>query len=116
MSEHEFRAVAWTPHVDYAGVDNGSIDHEAEIDWLRRRDRLAVSWVFDRAQTEQTSLVLRVPSHAHHYEHGQGAIAEFARRAQIVTNRGGAIGSRGATLVPNGYAKEVARIRPPGRP
>jgi hypothetical protein len=108
MSDHKFRAVAWTPHADYAGVHGGSVDREGEIDWLRRRDELAVAWVLHRAQTDQTSLVLRVPSHAHHYKDGPGAIARFARSAQIVTNRGGASGSSGATLVPNGYAKEIA--------
>ncbi|MCR6030798.1 hypothetical protein GGQ22_05005 [Nocardioides sp. zg-579] len=106
MSEQEFQAVAWAPHADYAGVDSGEADREAEIDWLRRRDQLAVAWVLHRAKADNTTLVLRVPSHAHHYKEGQGAIAQFARSAQIVTNRGG--GARGATLVPNGYAKEVA--------
>jgi hypothetical protein len=66
------------------------------------------SWVRHRAQADDTSLVLRVPSHAHQYKHGRGASAEFARSAQIITNRGGAAGARGATLVPNCYAKEVA--------
>jgi hypothetical protein len=108
MSEHEFRAVAWTPHADYAGVDSGAVGRDTEIDWLRRRDQLAVAWVLHRAKTDHTPLVLRVPSHANQYKDGQGAIAAFARSAQIVTNRGGAGGSRGATLVPNGYAKEIA--------
>lgn len=108
MQEHGFQAAAWAPHADYAGVDDGSVDREAEIDWLRRRDQLTVAWVLHRAQTEDASLVLRVPSHAHQYKEGQGAIAQFARKAHIITNRGGARGARGATLVPNGYAEEIA--------
>lgn len=106
MSEQEFQAVAWTPHADYAGVDSGEADREAEIGWLRRRDQLAVAWVLQRAKADNTTLVLRVPSHAHHYKQGQGAVAQFARGAEVVTNRGGS--GRGATLVPNCYAKEIA--------
>lgn len=41
MSEHEFQAIAWAPHVDYAGVDRGEADREAEIAWLRQRDQIA---------------------------------------------------------------------------
>lgn len=106
MSEHEFRAVAWAPHVDYAGVDHGEANRETEIDWLRQRDQFAVAWILQRAKLEGTTRVLRVPSHAHHYKQGQGAVAQFARNAQVVTNRGGS--ASGATLVPNGYAKEIA--------
>jgi hypothetical protein len=89
MREQEFHAVAWAPHVDYAGVDRGEADRETEVDWLRRRDQLAVAWVLRRTKADNTTVVLRVPSHAHHYKQGRGAIAEFARKAQIVTNRGG---------------------------
>jgi hypothetical protein len=106
MREHQFQAVAWTPYADYAKVDGGEADREAEIDWLRRRDQLAVAWVLQRAKADNSTLVLRVPSHADHYKQEQGAIGQFARGAQIVTNRGGS--ARGATLVPNGYAEEVA--------
>lgn len=108
MRKHEFQAVAWAPHADYASVDDGSADRDGEIDWLRRRDQLTVAWVLHRAKIEHTSLVLRVPSHAHQYKDGQGTIAQFAREAHIITNRGGARGARGATLVPNGYAQEIA--------
>lgn len=108
MRKHEFQAVAWAPHADYAGVDDGSADRDGEIDWLRRRDQLTIAWVLHRAKIEHTSLVLRVPSHAHQYKVGQGAIAQFAREAHIITNRGGARGAQGATLVPNGYAQEIA--------
>lgn len=108
MSQQGFQAVAWAPHIDYQGVEAGTVKRETEVDWVRRCDDLAAAWVEHRAEVEGAQLVLRVPSDAHQYRDDHHPLATFAKKATIVTNRGGSRNARGATLVPHGYAKEIA--------
>ena len=108
MREHVFNSAAWAPHLDYAAVETGDAERETEVDWLRRLDDLAVAWVLDRARIDGTHPVLRVPSDAGHYTNDHHPLSAFAKKATIVTNRGHSGVVRGATLVPHGYAKEIA--------
>jgi hypothetical protein len=106
VREHVFTAAAWAPWMDLDILEARDRDAvEGEKDWVRRRDGLATRWV--EANRGRAGLVLRLPSHARQHREGTGPLAGFAARATIITNRGSA-SAHGATLVPEGYAREIA--------
>jgi hypothetical protein len=79
------RAAAWAPWA------------EATRDWLSDRDKLAVKWLSDRAESDQSPIVLQVPSHAADHRRGGGPIADLARMGAIATYKSRV--GHGATFV-----------------
>jgi len=106
MHQHECTSVAWAPWVDFHALDSGTTSGSDERDWLERRDKLASAWVFARSNADGRGLVLRVPSHADDYRRGR--FSALACRAEVITNRGRHVSGGGATLVPDGYPREIA--------
>ena len=90
----DLQAVAWAPFT------------YDDLDWVRRRDTIAVAWAMTRARSEGAKTVLRVPTNADHWKREAGALGAFAKASTVVTNRGKSHGW-GVTLVPWGYAREV---------
>lgn len=109
MSDQEFRAAAWAPHIDYDALEAGTTDPGSERDWLQRRVDLAAAWARERAAADGVGLVLRVPSHADDFRHPSSRLAGFAGDAAVLTNKGGRSQKPATVLVHEGYAEEIRR-------
>jgi hypothetical protein len=80
MSENatnEHRQVAWAQFI------------YEDLDWLRRRDAEAATWIMRRSRDEARRPIVRVDTDAAHWRRDDGPVGKVGRAGSVITNRSG---------------------------